>query len=67
MTGRLPKAGREHARLRDGQDLGHMIISLVLLAPYMIHRHNQGRHVDKPSKVCWKCFKAHRTNKAAVS
>jgi hypothetical protein len=44
-----------------------MIISLVLLAPYMIYRHNRGRHVDKPSKVCWKCFKARRTNKAAVS
>jgi len=43
-----------------------MIISLLLLAPYMIHRHNQGRHAGKPRKVCWKCFKAQRASKAAV-
>ncbi len=35
-----------------------MIISLVLLAPYMIYRHNKGHHADKPRKVCWKCFRA---------
>jgi hypothetical protein len=43
-----------------------MIISLVLLAPYLIRRHNQGRHAGKPCKVCWKCFKAQRA-KTAVS
>ena len=44
-----------------------MLITLLVLSPFMIRKHNRGEHADKPRKICLKCHKEKKAREAAAA